>query len=816
MSNFKPQFLINVFLCRNLFEMYRRLLCLILLLVASVQWIQAQKTYSIKGIVKEAASGNPISYATVIIWNTTQGTSTDSIGHFEITGVTAGSYSLQASCLGYKPTVTAEFRVANKDIYFTIELEAGSENLQEVTIVASPFRKTVESPLGLRVIGFKDIEKGAGGNRDISRVVQSFPGVASTATFRNDLMVRGGGPSENRFFLDGIEIPNINHFSTQGASGGPVGIINPDFIREVNFYSASFPAARGNALSSVLDFKLQDGNKEKFSLRGIIGFSDVGLSANGPIGDKTTYIVSVRRSYLQFLFDMIGLPFLPTLTDAQFKIKHAFNKKNELILLGLGAIDNMKLNTGMKDMSEKNQYIIAYLPVVKQKTYTLGAVYKHYSRRNIHSLIVSRSQMNNKNIKYRDNDESSADNLTLNYRSDEIENKFRSENIFHLPYIQLQVGGNIDYSQYTNNTFQKQFTTIPREIVYSTDLGIWKWGLYATANYESDNQRFTASLGIRADASNYSSKMNNMLGQLSPRLSLSYRLAGDVYLNAHVGRYYELPPYTVMGFKDNDGNYVNKANGLRYIRSDQASLGLEYRPSSFLKFTVEGFYKHYNRYPMSVIDSIPLASKGTDYGVLGNEAVIPTATGRAYGMELMGRWYNYKGLTFIASYTYVRSEFKDGRYTSKYIPSAWDNKHLFTFSGTYSLPHNWDVGAKLRVVGGAPYTPYDVEKSSYVEAWDANGSLYYDYNRFNCERLKAFTQLDLRIDKTYYLKNIMLSFYIDLQNILNSKYKEQDVYIKTGKILNPEVPKEAQRYELKPVKRMTGNLLPCIGIMIEL
>lgn len=796
--------------------MYRRIFCLIWVLVGCMQFMQAQKSYSIKGIVKEATSGEPIPYATVIIWNTTHGTATDSIGNFEITGVAPGSYRLQASFLGYKPTVTAEFRLANKDIFFPIELEPSSENLQEVSVVASPFRKTAESPLGLRVIGFKEIEKSAGGNRDISRVVQSFPGVASTAAFRNDLMVRGGGPSENRFFLDGVEIPNINHFSTQGASGGPVGIINPDFIREVNFYSAAFPAARGNALSSVLDFKLQDGNKEKFSLRGVVGASDVGLSANGPMGDKTTYQVSVRRSYLQFLFDMIGLPFLPTFTDAQFKIKHTFNKKNELTFLGLGAIDDMKLNTGMKDMSEKNQYILAYLPVVKQKTYILGAVYKHYSGKHIYSLIISRSQMNNKNIKYRDNDESMPENLTLNYRSDEIENKLRSENIFRLPYIQLQVGGNIDYSEYTNKTFQKLFTTVPREINYQTDLGIWKWGLYATAIYESDNERFTASLGLRTDANNYSSQMNNMLDQLSPRLSLSYRLIKDVYLNANIGRYYELPPYTVMGFKDNNGNYVNKANNLQYIRSDQAGLGLEYRPSSFLKFTAEGFYKHYNQYPMSVIDSIPLASKGTDYGVLGNEAVTSTATGRAYGLELMGRWYNYKGLTFIASYTFVRSEYKDGRNTGRYLPSAWDNKHLFTFSGTYSLPHNWDVGAKFRVVGGAPYTPYDVEKSSYVEAWDASGSLYYDYSRFNSERLKAFTQLDLRIDKTFYFKNIMLGLYIDLQNVFNTKYKEQDVYIKTGKIINPEAPREQQRYELKPVERMTGTLLPGIGIMIEI
>ena len=254
----------------------------------------------------------------------------------------------------------------------------------------------------------------------------------------------------------------------------------------------------------MFDFKLKDGNKEKFSLRGILGASEVGLSANGPIGDKTTYQVSLRRSYLQFLFDMIGLPFLPTFTDAQFKVKHSFDRQNELTILGLGAIDDMKLNTGDEEsLSEENQYILSYLPVIQQKSYTLGAVYKHYAGNNNYNVIISRSQTNNKNTKYRDNDESSADNLTLRYNSDEIENKLRSENTIRLPFVQLNFGGNVDYAQYRNNTYQKIFTTNPYTILYDTDLGLWKWGLYATAIYESYDERFTASLGLRADANNY-------------------------------------------------------------------------------------------------------------------------------------------------------------------------------------------------------------------------------------------------------------------------------------------------------------------------
>lgn len=150
--------------------MTKKFIFLLLLMFTGLQMMQAQQTYSIKGIVKDAANGEPVSFANVVIWNTIEGTVTDSIGQFEITGVSPGSYRLQASFIGYKPTVTAEFRISNKDMFFPIELEESSESLQEVSIVASPFRKTAESPLGLRVIGFKEIEKSAGGNRDISSV----------------------------------------------------------------------------------------------------------------------------------------------------------------------------------------------------------------------------------------------------------------------------------------------------------------------------------------------------------------------------------------------------------------------------------------------------------------------------------------------------------------------------------------------------------------------------------------------------------------------------------------------------------------------
>ena len=331
--------------------------------------ITAQPVHQIKGTVIDKTSRKPLEFINVLITGTGMGGVTDSIGHFIIEEVPPGIYRLQASAVGYKTTLTSEYILSTRNLNIDIEIEENPTELEGVTITASPFRHDLESPVGLRIIGLQEIEKSPGANRDISRVVQSYPGVAfSPAGYRNDLIVRGGSPSENRFYLDGVEIPNINHFSTQGASGGPVGIINADFIREVNFYTGAFPADRGNSLSSVLDFKLRDGDMERNSLKATLGASEVSLASNGHLGNKTSYLVSVRQSYLQFLFDMLGLPLLPTFTDAQFKLKTRFDERNELTVLGLAGIDNMKLNTSLE--GEKAEYILSYLPKTQQETFT--------------------------------------------------------------------------------------------------------------------------------------------------------------------------------------------------------------------------------------------------------------------------------------------------------------------------------------------------------------------------------------------------------------------------------------------------------------
>lgn len=781
------------------------------ILLCCLCWNIFAAEYQIKGVVIDKSTRQPLEFVNVLVVGLGIGASTDANGNFLITQVPPGIYRLQASFLGYKTELTPEYRVNHVTPYVQIELEEENASLNEVVVTASPFQKVPESPVSLRVIGLQEIEKAPGANRDISKVVQNYPGVAfSPIGYRNDLIVRGGGPSENRFYLDGVEIPNINHFSTQGASGGPVGLIDADLIRSVKFYSGAFPADKGNALSSVLDFSLRDGDMERNSLKATLGASEVSLSSNGHIGNKTSYLVSVRQSYLQALFKILGLPFLPAYTDASFKIKTRFDSHNELTLLGLGGIDRMKLNLGIE--GEDAEYMLSYLPEINQETYTVGGVYRHYFQRHVQSIVLSQSYLNNRNVKYRDNDESSEENLTLRLGSIEQETKLRMENTSSWSVWKVKAGFDLNYSRYKSNEYRKVFANALREYDYHTDLSLWRWGMFASVDYAAPDKSFTASMGVRTDGNNYSDKMKELWRQLSPRLSVSYRLIEGLTLSGHVGLYYQLPSYTALGFKGEEGEYVNRH--LDYISVSQESLGLSWTPNENMELSVEGFYKLYGHMPFSLSDQIPLSCKGNDYGTIGNEALSSEAKGRSYGVELMFKWLLTQKLNLSSSLTIFKSEFKDGEQGS-YVPSAWDNRFILNMSGTYNFPKHWSLGAKVSCIGGSPYTPYDVEKSSLVEAWNVQGRAYYDYSRYNQERLPVFGQLDVRVDKTFYLKKCMLGFYLDIQNITASKLRQPDALMSTGQIENPSAPLSEQRYVMKSIRQESGTLLPTLGITFE-
>ncbi len=774
------------------------------------------QTGIIRGKVTDAATNEPIPFAIVSLEGTSIGMACNIEGVYELKNLNPGLYNVQAKVIGYKSQTVYEIQVTNvKAAEANFALEADVNKSDTVVIQASPFNKTAESPVSLRTIGVAEIERNPGGNRDISKAIQSLPGVASSNAFRNDIIIRGGAPNENRFFLDGVEVPNINHFATQGASGGPVGMINVNFIREVDFYSGAFPAMRGNAMSSVFDFKMKDGNADKLITTATIGASDFGITFDGPIGKRTNFIFSARRSYLQFLFKALELPFLPIYNDFQLKTKTKIGEKGELSFIGLGAIDNFELNLDANE-TEDQKYLLGNLPVYQQWNYTNGLTYRHNRDDGYLFFVLSRNMLNNTITKYVNNDESSIDNLIQNYKSQESENKFRFEQVIYKKTWKFSYGTGTERVRFTSDTYQK--VALPFGVYtfdYESKLAFQKYSLFAQVSRKMMEERLTLSAGLRTDFSDYSKEMSNPLDQLSPRVSLAFAVTEKIAININVGRYYQLPAYTVLGYRDTANQLVNKNNGVKYIRCDHLVAGIEIAPWNNAKITIEGFYKIYQHYPFLLTDSISLANLGVDFGVIGNAPVTSTSNGRSYGAEFLIQQKLFKGFYGIAALTLVRSEFKTKN--DVYAPSAWDNRFIVALTAGKKFKKNWELGVRWRVQGGTPFTPYNVALSSLKTSWDITGRGIPDYDRLNASRLSTFHQMDVRVDKKWFLKKFSINLYIDIQNVYGAKQQSAPILtVERDSNGNPVTdPNNPNAYKTYFINQVSGNSLPTIGLIVE-
>lgn len=770
---------------------------------------------SIKGKVFNAINNTPIPFANVVIQGKATGAITNIDGLYEIVNLASGIYNLEVSYLGFRKQTIYEIQVGSRPVFVNIGLDETIDTLIQIEITAGAFNKTPESPLSMRTIGSAEVERNPGGNRDISKVIQSLPGVASSVSFRNDIIIRGGAPNENRFYLDGVEVPNINHFATQGSSGGPVGMINVNFIREVDFYSGAFPANRGNAMSSVFDFKQKDGNEKKLVTALTLGSSDYGITLDGPIKKKTTFIFSARRSYLGWLFKLLKLPFLPIYNDGQFKVRTKINDKNEITFIGLGAYDEFKLNKSANE-TELQQYILGNIPVNTQWNYAVGAVWKNFRPHGYTTTVISRNHLNNRVYKYFNNDERKKENRILDYTSQEIENKVRLENTIRMNDFKLNYGAGFENITYTNSTYNKRVVQTGVILIdFNSRLTFNKYNVFGQVSKGLWNEKVMLSAGIRTDFSDYSKEMINPLKQLSPRVSISVNLTPYMSLNLNTGRYYQLPSYTVMGYRDSLSELINKKNQLTYIGVNHFVAGLEFNTSANSKITGEVFYKIYDGYPFLTNDSISLANLGGDYGIIGNEPAVSISDGRSYGVELMAQQKLFKGFYGIMAYTFVKSEFKDKN--NVYKPSAWDNTHIVAITLGKRFRLNWEIGAKWRYQGGSPYTPYDINKSSLKEVWDITGQGVLDYNQLNEERNLSFHQLDMRIDKKYFFKKWSLNVYFDVQNVYGFITKQPPILLveKDANGNSVEDPNDPTRYKTKLIDNSNRTFFETLGIVVE-
>lgn len=760
------------------------------------------------GIATDSKTGETLIGVTIRVNDTEKGAVTDINGQYIINNIVPSSYTVTASYIGYKSETKYNVVIrsgGSPDVNFQL-IESTTE-LEGVVVTANPFEKLEETPLSIQKLSAEEIATYPGGNNDIAKVVQSLPGVSgSVGGFRNDVIIRGGAPNENVYYLDGIEIPNINHFSTQGSAGGPVGLLNVSFFEGVTLSSSSFGAQYDNVLSGVLQFDQRNGNNRKAQTNIRISSSEAALTFEAPLfkGDKefsnTSFIASFRRSYLQLLFKAIGLPFLPDYWDYQYKVTHKIDDYNELIFTGVGSVDDFSINVP-DEFDEDQQATLDQVPVIKQWTTTSGLSWKRRFKNGsgFMTTALSTNILNNDFKQFEDN--ANETGLFLSNESQEQEVKLRYNYTRFLEDWTISAGGIVQNADYANIT-----QDLVNNFTYDNGLNFWRYGLYGQASRKYLNERLGVSIGLRVDGNTFTNNGNQVYRTFSPRAALSYKLddAGKWTANASVGRYYKIPPYTVLGFENNQGDLLNQ--NTEYIQSDHFVAGIEYLISPSTRFTVEGFYKKYANYPVSQVDSVSLANLGADFSVLGNEPVASVGLGRTYGVEVLLQKKFTKNFYGILAYTLYKSEFT-GFDTEVYRPSTWDNGTLLTFTGGYKFGNNWEVSARVRYIGETPISP--VDQTATLENYPA---IILDYDRLGEIRLSSFNQTDIRIDKKWNLKGFTLDIFIEFQNALSQDTPSPPnfglVRDDEGNILDPRTLKEIEDLS-------SSAVLPTLGIVID-
>ncbi|WP_226388866.1 TonB-dependent receptor [Penaeicola halotolerans] len=739
--------------------------------------VNAQTNGVLQGTILDKNTKEPLIGVSVALIGTDPliGGITDISGKYRIEAPT-GSYNVRASFIGYKSEQRFNIILSSGNAYIVnFELEEEASNLDEVvvTVGRAASAATIQNPISINRLSTEEIKSNPGGNFDISRVIQTLPGVGGSAgtggAFRNDIIIRGGAPNENVFYLDGIEIPVINHFQTQGGSGGPAGILNVSFIEDVTLNSSGFNAKYDNALASVFEFKQREGNQERFQGNVRLSATELATTFEGPAGKKTNYLVSARRSYLQLLFQAIDLPIRPNYWDFQYKVSHQLNDKLTLTALGVGAIDEFRFGVPRESSPDK-AYVLRATPSNNQWNYTVGFSLRKRLANGYSLLSVSRNVFDNRVDRFEDQESGENNQRNLGIQSQEVENKLRWEvnkSQGSWKYSYGLMAQYIDFSNEVFNVVRKELRDENDQVVqpavvfdYNAQIDYLRYGAFGQVSRSFFNNRLGFNAGIRTDMNSFTDTGMNPLRTLSPRMSLSYVLTDKLNLNGSVGQYYKTPINTVLSFQDESGNFVNKNN--EYIGSLHYVLGLEYLPRESTRFTVEGFYKKYTNYPVSIRDGISLANLGGDFSVVGNEPVASTGDGRAYGFEFLFQQKLIENIFAVFSYTYVRSEFSglDG----EFISSSWDNRNLISALFGKKFPKGWELGLKYRYAGGSPLTPFDLEASRLNFLSLGTGVL--DFDRLNSERLGGFSQLDVRIDKKWNFPKYSLNIFLDVQNAL--------------------------------------------------
>ncbi|MHB1049429.1 MAG: TonB-dependent receptor [Bacteroidota bacterium] len=740
----------------------------------------SRQTGSIEGKVINTVTKEPVVGASVQVVGTTIGISTDIDGNFRFQNLPVGTYILRASAVGFAPHTHSDIVVASgKQTRVTITLNESIVEFEGVTVTGEYFQRTPDAPISVQTLGAEEIRRLPGGLEDVVRAISILPGVAQVQNGRNDLIVRGGAPSENLFVIDNIEVSNINHFGTQGASGGPLSYVNLDFVNETTFKTGGFGAKYGDKLSSVLTIDLKEGRTDRIGGKATISASQFGLNLEGPLQEKGSFLFSARRSYLDFIFKAAGFGFVPEYWDFLGKATYSVSPRDRISVLSIVALDNVKLFNDTEDKRYSNSRILAS----DQTQFVGGISWQHLLDKGFTTVTVSQTY-NGYNFIQND----SSLNPIFRSASDEYESTIRADATFQLSkHTEISFGALGKLIDFTSNIILPLpfWTNFGQQLTVNASLDTTA---YKSAGYVQLTQSLAHNLrmtvGGRVD---YFNLIKDDI-VFSPRFSLSFALSPVWTLTSSVGQYHQAPSYIWLV-----ANPLNR--NLKYVTVDQYVAGVEYLFRSDVKVSLEGYYKNYSDYPTSTVRPyLVLANTGAGFGGSGDgyasfglDPLISNGSGMSRGFEL----FLQKKLSEVPCYGLVSISWIESKFTALdgvSRPGTFDQRWIINLGGGYILNEEWEFGMKFRYATGRPYTPYNPDGTQ--------NTAYY-----NGIRIGANHSLDIRVDRRWNYEHWNLITYIDVQNVYNRRALDVPIYDERTK-------------EVKQVSNSIG-ILPSIGISAE-
>jgi len=741
------------------------------------------KPGNIKGVVLDLSSRAPVVNANIIIIGTEVGAASDLDGEFQILNVKPGTYHLQASALGYIGDVKSEVSIIpGRTVKLEFLLEATAIKGEEVVVRGGFFRPKPDLITSSRALRFEEIRRAPGSAEDVQRAIQALPGVANSNDQNNEIIVRGGSPSENLLVMDGIEIDNINHFPDQSTSGGPIGLVNPEFLKEVTFASGGFSARYGDKLSSVLDLELREGDREQF--HGQIMTSMAGIGANvegGLFNGKGSYLISFRKSYLDLINDAIGLTSVPHYWDLQMKTVYDISPIDKLSVVGLYGNDRIDIETEDGDAWSRGAEAV----YVKAHTMVLGGKWRKIWKGGYSNLIFGHTEVYyNVDVHEIDRDPITnelSQRLSWANRSTEITDQL------HFTWTgkvrttdEYSAGITLKPLTFSHDIWMESDTivydnpadpTSPIEVIspsanINESTSSLKYGAFMQYRWRPQNNLSLIG-GVRLDGFQYSEELT-----VAPRMSASWEFYPKLTWNAAYGIYYQSHPLMVYTNDPNGGNKM-----LQHPKASQYVTGLSYLFSDATLFSIEGYYKDYRN--LAVSESSLREDTDTR-----PRSFIYHATGKkwAYGFEFFAQQKLSTNWFGTLSYSYTKSMFDNSIET---YPSTYDYRNIGTlvlgyeFCGlpmrefqknwygmwTYLLPVNGDLmtlSTRLRYVSGRPLTPQE---------WTTDGPEYYEHwqetDDLNSERYPEYSRWDVRLDNKWFFGSKTIISFVEVQNVLD-------------------------------------------------